>query len=409
MGERKRVVLAFSGGLDTSFCVPWLIERGYDVITLFVDTGGVGPEGAVAIAARAEELGAIEHVSVDVADRLWETFVVPFVMGGVKYQDRYPLLCSDRYVIVEEMVRLAHELGADAVAHGCTAMGNDQVRFDHTIAALTNLPVLAPIRAIQSETDTPRAYEIEALAERGFSVDADVRRYTINENLLGVTVSGSEIDEMGVPGDGTYRLTNPPGARAGGVDRVTVGFESGIPVKLDGVAMDGAAMLRSLQGRLGVYGIGRGIYTGDTIVGLKGRIVFEAPGIEGLLVAHKALEELTLTATQNAFKPGVARRWGELVFGGGWCDPLREDLEAFVASTQRAVTGEVVLELSAGSCVAVAVRTEQALVRDGAVYAQSADWSADQAEGFIRLHGQSQRLAAARGRAAAEAVPAGGV
>lgn len=398
MGDEKLAVLAFSGGLDTSFCVPWLIDRGYRVLTVFVDTGGLGEGGAREIEARAKELGAVEHVTVDGASALWESFVVPFVMGGVKYQDRYPLLCSDRYVIVEEIVRLAHARDADVIAHGCTAMGNDQVRFDQTISSLTDLPVIAPIRAIQGVTDSPRAYELADLKRRGFAVADDVKRYTINENALGVTVSGSEIDDFEAPGKATYRLTRPPGERCLETERVSIGFVDGVPVSLDGEVMPGEEMLGALNRRLGVFGIGRGIYSGDTIVGLKGRIVFEAPGLEALLVAHKALEELTLTADQNRFKPMVARRWGELLFGGGWCEPLRKDLEVFLRSTQGSVTGSVTLELNAGCCDAVSVETPYALVDEDAVYAQRASWSAGDAEGFIKLHGQSQRLAAKRDR-----------
>ncbi|MCC5822640.1 MAG: argininosuccinate synthase [Phycisphaerales bacterium] len=395
MSSKKTVVLAFSGGLDTSFCVPYLIEKGYEVITLFVDTGGVGPGGPERIAARAKELGAIEHVTIDAAQALWDSFVTPFVMGGVKYEDRYPLLCSDRYVIVAESVHLAHERGADAIAHGCTAMGNDQVRFDQSIRSLTDLPILAPIRDIQAITKSPRAYEIEELRMRGFEVSAEAKRYTINENLLGVTVSGAEIDAFGAPGEGTRKLTKPPAQWSKSPLKVAIGFERGRIVSLDGVPTDGPAILQTLNDKFGAYGVGRGIYTGDTIVGLKGRIVFECPGLEALLVAHKALEELTLTKAQNEFKPGVARRWTELVFGGMFYEPLRDDLEAFIRSTQATVTGEVVVETSGGVCDPVEIRTENALVRAGATYAQHADWSANDAEGFIKIHGQSAALGAA--------------
>lgn len=395
MSSKKTAVLAFSGGLDTSFCVPYLIEKGYDVITLFVDTGGVGPGGAERIAERARELGAVEHVTVDAAQALWDSFVTPFVMGGVKYEDRYPLLCSDRYVIVAESVKLAHERGADAIAHGCTAMGNDQVRFDQSIRSLTDLPIEAPIRDIQGITKSPRAYEIEELRKRGFEVSAESKRYTINENMLGVTVSGSEIDTMGAPGEGTRKLTKAPAQWPKTSLKIAIGFEQGRVVSIDGVPTDGPTILRTLNEKFGGYGVGRGIYTGDTIVGLKGRIVFECPGLEALLVAHKALEELTLTKAQNEFKPAVARRWTELVFGGMFYEPLRFDLESFVRSTQAPVTGEVVVETSGGVCDPVEIRTENALVRAGATYAQHADWSASDAEGFIKIHGQSAALGAA--------------
>lgn len=391
----KTVVLAFSGGLDTSFCVPYLIEKGYEVITLFVDTGGVGDCEADLIAQRAIEVGASEHITIDAGQALWESIVTPMVMGGVKYEDRYPLLCSDRYVIVAESVKLAQERGVDAIAHGCTAMGNDQVRFDQSIRSLTDLPILAPIRDIMAVTKTPRAYEIEDLRKRGIEVSAEAKQYTINENLLGVTVSGSEIDEMGAPGPGTRKLTKPASEWPKESLRITIGFDQGRVVSLDGEAIDGPTILSTLNEKFGAYGVGRGIYTGDTIVGLKGRIVFECPGLEALLVAHKALEELVLTKAQNEFKPGVARRWTELVFGGMFFEPLRQDIETFIRSTQSTVTGEVVLETFGGVCDPIEIHTENALIRKGACYAQHADWTADEAEGFIKIYGQSSTMGAA--------------
>lgn len=394
MTDPKTVVLAFSGGLDTSFCVPCLIEKGFRVVTLFVDTGGFGDAGAKQIADRAHELGAAEHVHIDASSELWDTFVTPFVMGGVKYEDRYPLLCSDRYVIVSESVKLAHSINADAIAHGCTAMGNDQVRFDQSIRSLTDLPIIAPIRDIQGITDSPRAYEIEQLKQRGFDVSLEAKRYTINENLLGVTVSGSEIDTFGAPGPGTRKLTRPADQWPKVPLRVSIGFEGGRVVTLDGVEVAGANILKILNEKFGAYGVGRGIYTGDTIVGLKGRIVFECPGLEVLLSAHKALEELTLTKAQNEFKPAVARQWTQLVFSGMFYEPLRADIEAFIVATQQSVTGEVVIETQGGVCEPVEVRSSNALIREGATYAQHADWSAGDAEGFIKILGQSSALGA---------------
>ncbi|MFI4896445.1 MAG: argininosuccinate synthase domain-containing protein, partial [Phycisphaerales bacterium JB059] len=236
----KTVVLAFSGGLDTSFCVPYLKDRGWDVVTLFVDTGGVSDEHRAWIEERALGLGAREHVTQEAGDELWESFVVPFVMGGTAYQDQYPLLCSDRYLIASRAAALSAEIGAAAIAHGCTAMGNDQVRFDQSLRCLTDLPILAPIREIQAETDEPRAFEIKALERLGFEVSRDVSRYTINENVLGVTVSGSEIDGFGAPSAETYRLTVPPEKLPAGQVSVRVGFEGGRAVTLDGRPLAGS-------------------------------------------------------------------------------------------------------------------------------------------------------------------------
>jgi len=390
------VVLAFSGGLDTSFCVPYLKEQGYDVVTLFVSTGGASAREAADIERRATELGAREHVVEDAADELWDRFVTPFVMGGVPYQDQYPLLCSDRYAIVSHAAALAERIGAAGVAHGCTAMGNDQVRFDVSLKCLTDLPILAPIREIQGKVARPREYERAYLEERGFSAPASTKRYTINENLLGATCSGSEIDEFAEPGEGTYRMTAAPSKRPAHADRVTIGFEQGVAVSIDGRELSGPEILGALNDRLGIHGVGRGIYTGDTVLGLKGRIVYEAPGLTALLTAHRALEQTVLTVAQGAFKPLAARRWTELVYSGFFFDPLREDLEALIESTQRRVTGSATLWSHQGVCQAVAVDSPNKIAPRDAVYAQHAPWTAADAEGFIKLVGLSSVTAARR-------------
>lgn len=391
---RPIAALAFSGGLDTSFCVPALIERGYDVVTLFVDTGGVSELKRTKISRRARELGARDHLEVDASEALWETIVTPMVMAGARYQEQYPLLCSDRYLIAKELCEHAESIGADVVAHGCTAMGNDQIRLDQSLRCLCNRPIVAPIRELQSMTDAPRAYEIEWLQSRGFSVDAEVKRYTINENLLGATISGGAIDEFDTPPPDTHRLTAPRADWPIEPVRATIEFRQGRAVALDGRAITGAAMLAELNARFGACGVGRGVYTGDTVIGLKGRIVFEAPGLSALLTAHRALEETTLSAHQNRFKPFVAQRWAELVYAGLYFEPLREDIESFLRSTQRRITGSVAIESPGGTCMAVEIDSANMLTRAGAMYAQHADWSKEDAEGFIRLYGMSSAIAA---------------
>lgn len=394
MTVKEKVVLAFSGGLDTSFCVPYLRERNYDVVTLFVDTGGVSEAERAAIEERAHKLGAVEHVTVDGADEVWRDVVVPLVMGGHFYQDQYPLLVSDRYVIVKKALEAAEARGTKLFAHGCTGMGNDQVRFDLAVRARGDYTILAPIRDIQTEHKNVREHERRYLEERGFSVPSKQTRYTVNENLLGATMSGSEIDEWQTPSDETYQLTARRSAWPKDPLRLTIGFEAGEPISLDGARIKGPEMLRLLHAKLGAYGVGRGIYTGDTTIGLKGRIVFESPGLVGLLTAHRALEEAILTAQQNAMKPVIARKWVELVYKGFFYDPLKADLEAYLRSSQRFVTGTVTLTSEGGSVVAAAVDSPHILRAAGAVYAQSADWTAKEAEGFIRLTGQSSELSA---------------
>jgi argininosuccinate synthase len=392
--SQPTVVLAFSGGLDTSFCVPYLLERGYRVVTMFVDTGGVDEAERAYIRDRAEKLGAAEHVEAEGGQAIWDEFVVPFLMGGQLYQNQYPLLCSDRYIIVKRGLELCRKLGTRAFAHGCTAMGNDQVRFDQTVRSLGDFEILAPIRDIQQEHPAVRAYEQEYLQGLGFEVRAKTSKYSINTNLLGVTTSGSEIDHFQAPGAETWTLAKHPSQWPREPMRAKVRFEQGVPVSLDGEALGGPEMLAALNARFGAYGVGRGIYTGDTTVGLKGRIVFECPGLTALLVAHRALEEAVLTQPQNQFKAQVAQKWVDLVYRGFFYEPLKRDLEAFLRSSQEFVTGEVTLETWGGACHAVAVDSKHLLKRAGAVYAQTSDWTVAEAEGFIKLLGQSSTLSA---------------
>jgi argininosuccinate synthase len=388
----KDIVLAFSGGLDTSFCIPWLQERGWAVHTVFADTGGVDAEERDFIEGRAAELGAASHVTVDGGPALWQGFVNPFVMAGEAYQGQYPLLVSDRYLIVEAALARCAELGTKAIAHGCTGMGNDQVRFDLTVKALGEYQIVAPIREIQKEHTHTRAYEQAYLEERGFGVRAKQKAYTINENLLGLTMSGGEIDKWEAPGEGARGWCAPRAEWPAAPLRVTLRFEQGEAVALDGENLAGHTLLGRLNKLFAAYGVGRGIYTGDTTIGLKGRIIFEAPGLIALLAAHRALEEAVLSKHQNRAKPTVARQWVELVYEGFFHDPLKTDLEAFLASSQRCVNGEVVLETNGATVSAVAVRSPHILNAKGATYAQSADWGVAEAEGFIKLYGMSSTL-----------------
>ncbi len=388
----KDIVLAFSGGLDTSFCVPYLAERGYSVHTVFADTGGVSAEERDYIERRAHELGVASHRTIDASQAIWDGFVKPLVRAGELYQGQYPLLVSDRYVIVEESLKRCDELGTKAFAHGCTGMGNDQVRFDLAVKALGDYEIVAPIREIQKEHVEVRAYEQRYLEERGFGVRAKTQHYTINENVLGVTISGGEIDRWQEPGAGAVGWCAPRSEWPVGTLRVEIAFENGEAVAIDGERVAGGEILKRLNPAFAKYGVGRNLYTGDTTIGLKGRIVFEAPGLTALLVAHRALEEAVLTKQQNRFKPEVGRKWTELVYEGFYHDPLKYDLEAFLASTQRVVTGSVVVETRGGIAYPVAVKSPHILQTAKATYAQAADWGVAEAEGFIRLYGMSSTL-----------------
>lgn len=388
----KDVVLSFSGGLDTSFCIPYLQEQGYRVHTVFANTGGVSAEELAYIEQRAAELGAASHRTLDLAQDLFESFVTPFVWAGENYQNQYPLLVSDRYLIVQHTLARCRELGTRYVAHGCTGMGNDQVRFDVAIQSLGDYTILAPIREIQKQHTHVRQYEQEYLEARGFAVPAKQKAYTINENVLGITLSGGEIDQWQAPapelkGWCAKRAEWPIEAL-----QVRLGFENGVAVRLNGQPMAGGAMLKELNRLFAAYGVGTGLYTGDTTIGLKGRIVFEAPGLTALQTAHRALEEAVLSKQQNRFKPTIGRKWVELVYEGFFFDPLKTDLEAYLRASQDCVNGEVTLRTEGGSVTAVAVDSPHILQAKGATYAQSANWGAAEAEGFIQLFGMSSNL-----------------
>lgn len=388
----NQIVLAFSGGLDTSFCIPYLKEKGYTVHTVFVDTGGLDTEEQEFINNRANELGAASHVVVDGGPLIWKGFVKPFIWAGEPYQGQYPLLVSDRYLIVDALLQRAKELQTRTIAHGCTGMGNDQVRFDLAVRAQGDFTIIAPIREIQKEHQHTRAFEQKYLEERGFGVRAKQKAYTINENLLGVTLSGGEIDRWEAPADSARGLCAPRNAWPVEPLHVVIKFDQGEAVELDGKQLSGDKILLRLNKLFAPYGVGRGIYTGDTVIGLKGRIVFEAPGLVSLLAAHRALEEAVSTKQQNRFKPMVARQWVELVYEGFFHDPLKHDLEAYLKSSQAKVSGEVTLETRGGRVDAIAVRSPHILHNAGAVYAQSADWDVKEAEGFIKLYGMSSTL-----------------
>lgn len=395
----EKIVLAFSGGLDTSYCVLDLVRQGFEVHTAFIDTGGVDRDGRDWIRHRAESLGAIEHHEIDAAREIWEEFVVPLVWSHARMRGEYPLLCSDRYLIVRNCLELCGLLGTRHFAHGCTGMGNDQLRFDQTVRSLGDYEIHAPIRDLQSRVRAVRDYELRVMAEAGVEVEDSASRYSINENLLGVTISGSEIDEFQAPAADAWSMTAGREAWPAETLEVRIGFEQGVAVSLDGKRLDGPSMLKTLNEKLGKWGVGRHIYTGDVTIGLKGRIAFECPGIDGLLTAHQALEDLVNTRFQTQFRQLISDRWAELVYTGFFYEPHKQDLEAYLRSSQEVVSGEVTLQTSGGSLQAVTVDTPYALQNPDAVYAQSADWTPDEAVGFIKLLGQSTTLAGkVRGR-----------
>jgi len=385
----KKIVLAFSGGLDTSFCVPYLIDQGFEVHTIFVNSGGTSVNEEKKISKRAYELGAKKHINVSIENSLWKEIIKPLVWSGSLYQDKYPALCSDRYLIVSEAIKLCKKLNTKYISHGCTGMGNDQVRFDLSIQAFGNYKTITPIREIQNKVTDVRGYEQEYLKNKGFKVSTLHTKYSINENLMGATVSGSEIDDWKEPSKESYILCSTPDRYPSKSKKLEIEFSKGEAKKINGKSMKGPDLLRMLNKIGGKYGIGRELFAGDTIIGIKGRFLFESPGISVLQRSHRALEEAVFTDKQNNFKPLIGKRWVELVYGGFYFDPLTKNLENFLEDIQKPVTGKVTVLLTAGKVEAVSVDSKKILVSKDAVYAQSASWGVEESEGFIKLLGKS--------------------
>ncbi len=391
--KKKTIVLAFSGGLDTSYCLYQLAQQGHQVHTVFVNAGGVSSDEVQAIAERAKSLGTHQHHSIDAQQAIWDEFVKPLIWSKAKMRDEYPLLCSDRYVIVKLCLQLCDQLDTTYFAHGCTAMGNDQFRFDQTVHSLGSYDIIAPIRDLQAEvTGNIREHELNVLKAAGFGLSDQHEKYSINENMLGVTISGSEIDVFQAPTDDSLCWVKLRADWPIEPLELKVTFTEGVATHLNGEAMDGPELLQHLNQHLAGYGIGRHIYTGDVSIGLKGRIVFECPGIDGLMQAHKALEDLVNSKLQNQFRAQVAERWAELIYQGFFYEPHKHDLEAYLSSSQSHVTGTVTLSTAGGSLLATAVESPFIVQDDQSVYAQSAAWSPAEALGFIKLTGQSATL-----------------
>jgi len=389
----EKVVLAFSGGLDTSFCTLYLKEKKFDVITATIDTGGLSKEELKYIENRSKELGAIKHYFIDAKKEIFDEVVSNIIKANALYQGIYPLMCSDRYTIAKHLIEIAKKERASAVAHGCTGAGNDQIRIDITTMCLApDLKIIAPIR----ELGIRRPQEIEYLEKKGFKVKEATKKYTINENVFGRTISGAEIDENKAPSEEVWVLTKLQKREPEGVK---ISFEKGIPTAINGRKMHGTEILQKLNEVAGAHGYGRGLYVEDETLGIKGYQAFEAPGMLLLIESHKALERLVLTHHQLNTKTPLENIYADLSYRGLFYEPVMRDIERFVDSAQEVVTGDVVMRLRDMSAMQESVSSPYSLVReDIARYAQMAGWKGADAESFIKMYGLQQRIAWARKR-----------
>ncbi len=386
----KRVALAYSGGLDTSVTIRWLTERGYEVVAVAVDVGQ--QEDFALVRERGMRAGAAEVRVIDAVDRFAGEFLIPAIKANGLYEGRYPMVSSlARPLIAEEVVRVAREIGAGVLAHGCTGKGNDQVRFEVAFGVLApDLEILAPVR----DDGIPREKAVALAEEWGIPIADVATSFSIDENLWGRTAEcGPLEDPWAAPPERAFARTAPAQKRPSEPAEVVVGFERGVPVSLDGTARPLPALIREVDALGGRYGFGRVDMIENRRVGIKSRELYEVPGALALITAHRALETLTLERDVAHFKPSVEQRWSELVYDGLWFSPLRAAIDAFVDATQSHVTGEVRLEFSPGTCSVVGRRSEVSLYDEGlATYGEGDAFDHHHAAGFVRLWGMPLRV-----------------
>jgi argininosuccinate synthase len=381
------IVLAYSGGLDTSFLVPWIAETtGRPVITVTVDTGGIDTAAARTLAERARALGAIVHHQVDARAAYFEQVLRFLIMGNVRRGQLYPLCVgAERVMQAQTIARMARELKSDTVAHGCTAAGNDQVRFEVALRTLApDLSVLAPVR----DRAFKRAEELDYLRKRGLPIPPTGAAYSVNRGLWGVTIGGQEtLTSSGSIPEDAWLLSREAFTQPRPPSRHSIAFEKGRPVALDGTAGSPVEIIERVEALAAPYGVGRGIHLGDTIIGTKGRVAFEAPAAEVLLNAHRELEKLVLTGRQQRIKELLAAPYGDLVHEGQLLDPVCRDIEALLVSSQQRVTGLVHVKLAPGSVFVEGVESPFSLMAASrGVYGEAAgEWSATDALGFSRI------------------------
>ncbi|MES2304709.1 MAG: argininosuccinate synthase domain-containing protein [Gemmatimonadota bacterium] len=384
------LALAFSGGLDTSYCVPRLTERGYVVHTVFVNTGGTTPEQCAAIRAQAIAVGAVEHHEVDARALVFDRFVKVLIQANVLRGEVYPLsVAAERTQQAISVIDVAREIKAGAVAHGSTGAGNDQIRFDIALRVLApEFDIVTPIR----EESLSREQSIAYLEARGLPVPPKSGAFSINRGLWGTTWGGGWThDTWAAP---PAELLDPPADAPAPADHV-IEWHEGVPMSLDGVAMAGHEIVDALTERAAQFGIGHGIHVGETALGIKGRIGFEAGSALILIAAHRELEKLVLTKWQTFWKDQLGRFYGDRLHEGHYFDPTLRDIEAMVTSSQRKVSGETRVRFAPGRFLVTGARSPYSMMdRAVATYGEENRlWTGDEAKAFARVGAIPELLA----------------
>jgi argininosuccinate synthase len=391
-----KVVLAYSGGLDTSVAIGWLAEQtGAEVIAVAIDVGQ-GGEDMNDIRERALACGAVESIVVDARDEFADDYCLPALQANALYMNRYPLVSAlSRPLIARHLVAAALEHGASTVSHGCTGKGNDQVRFEVSIGTLApHLRCIAPVR----DYAWTREKAISYANDHGLPIDVSKKSpYSIDQNVWGRAVETGFLEDIwNGPIEDVYSYTADP-AQPRDADEVLLTFEQGRPVAIDGVKVTVLQAIEQLNRRAGAQGVGRLDVVEDRLVGIKSREVYEAPGAIALITAHQELESVTVERELARFKRGVDQRWGELAYDGLWFSPLKQALDAFVAQTQQHVSGDIRMTLHAGKATPTGRRSESSLYDFNlATYDAGDSFDQSLAKGFVELWGMSSKLAAAR-------------
>jgi argininosuccinate synthase len=389
LGNNGKVVLAYSGGLDTSVCIRYLQTlHKLDVITVTVDCGQ--HDNFKDIERKAEAIGSIKHLYIDAREEFARNYVVPSIKANGLYQGKYPLATAlARPLIAAKAVEVAEKEGATAVAHGCTGKGNDQIRFDVTMRALSpNLKIIAPIR----DLNLTRDLEISFAKEQNIPISLEAKKYSIDVNLWGRALEGGKIEEADFePPEEAFEFINFQNDKAGYVE---IEFDKGIPVGVDGEHIPLVDLIQYVNDKAGAHGVGIIDHIEDRVVGIKSREVYEAPAAVAIIEAHKDLEKMVLTKHELAFKQIVDSQWSWLAYSGLWQDPLRADLDRFIDATQNRVSGKVRLKMEKGSLRVVGRESEYSLYRNNlATYEAGSTFDQSLAKGFVELWGLQSVIA----------------
>jgi len=388
MKNNKKILLAFSGGLDTSFCVPFLIDQGYEVITIIVDTGGFTEIELKNIAEKSKKLGAKKHYSINATTQLYKKFATYIIKANYLKGGTYPACVGpERLIIAEEIGKIAKAEKLTTIAHGSTGCGNDQIRFEITLKSIIpNCQIIAPIR----DNSLSRENEVQFLQKKGIETPNTTKSYSINKGLLGTTISGKETLNTWEP------LPNNAFPQVKEIDKtpttptnIEIEFKEGLPIKLNKKQLTGETLIKELSQLAADQGFGKDYHIGTTIIGLKGRIGFEAPAMKVLIKTHSELEKTILTSKQIFWKQTLGTLYGDMIHEGLYFDPLVKNLEAFLDSASKPITGTIKANIYKGALEIISIKSKNSLFnKELGIYGEETEsWSGQDMKSFCKIYG----------------------